>query len=266
MRIQYETEKRLAAKLNSASPNERLSLYGSVYDEFFRAVPINSQATVGQSRVKRQQSVSKELRALEPLLDGVESFLEIGCGDGALSLRVAERIPRVHAMDASPEPAGGRAMPANCRLLVSQGIDIPLAPGSVCLAYSNQWLEHLHPDDALTHLQMVATVLKRDGRYVCATPNRLSGPHDISGLFDDIATGLHLKEYTIAELRSLFRHAGFSGIELHAGGNGRYVRCPFVIGLICESLIAQLPLPYRRSVAGNLPFRSILGIRLVGIR
>ena len=76
------------------------------------------------------------------------------------------------------------------------------------LVFSNQLMEHLHPDDAEAELQSIFTALKPAGYYVCITPNRLTGPHDISRDFEESATGLHLKEYSTSELDSLFRRTG----------------------------------------------------------
>ena len=80
---------------------------------------------------------------------------------------------------------------------------------TINVVYSHQVIEHLHPDDAVTHLQEVYRVLSPGGAYICATPNRLNGPHDISKYFDREATGFHLKEYTTTELYGLFRQEGF---------------------------------------------------------
>jgi hypothetical protein len=64
------------------------------------------------------------------------------------------------------------------------------------VAYSYQLMEHLHPGDALEQLVNIYQALKRDSVYCCVTPNRISGPHDISVYFDTVAQGLHLKEYS----------------------------------------------------------------------
>ena len=41
------------------------------------------------------------------------------------------------------------------------------------------------------------------GVYICITPNRVSGPHDVSRGFDEVATGFHMHEYTGREIRPL---------------------------------------------------------------
>jgi hypothetical protein len=90
------------------------------------------------------------------------------------------------------------------------------------------------------------------------TPNRLSGPHDISARFDDVPRGFHLREYTTGELRSLFREAGFSRVAAFARLKrfGRAIPAPPVVAL--EVLLDRLP-PSRRRRAVLLPFiRNVL--------
>ena len=61
----------------------------------------------------------------------------------------------------------------NFELIISDGISIPVPAGSIDFAYSNQLMEHLHPDDAESQLENVFTALRPGGAYLCITPNRL---------------------------------------------------------------------------------------------
>ena len=97
----------------------------------------------------------------------------------------------------SPLPHGG----VKIHVVLSDGVSVEVPAASVTLAYSNQLMEHLHPDDALVQLRNIVRALAPGGLYV-RHPNRLTGPHDISMYFDRVATGFHLKEYTATESRS----------------------------------------------------------------
>jgi SAM-dependent methyltransferase len=130
----------------------------------------------------------------------------------------------------------------------------------VDVVYSNQLVEHLHPDDLVQQLGSVRSVLRPDGTYLCVTPNRLNGPHDISKYFDDEATGLHIKEYTNAELKALFLAAGFSDCCAYAGAEGRYLRLPVSLPIAIETILQRLPISIRKSIARRPPFTSLLGV------
>ncbi|MGH8576361.1 MAG: class I SAM-dependent methyltransferase, partial [Gammaproteobacteria bacterium] len=105
-------------------------------------------------------------------------------------------------------------------------------------------------------------VLRQNGIYLCVTPNRLNGPHDISKYFDDEATGLHIKEYTNAELQALFLAAGFSDCCAYAGVEGRYLRLPVSLPVAIETILQRLPISIRRSIARRQPFTALLGVRM----
>jgi predicted SAM-dependent methyltransferase len=137
----------------------------------------------------------------------------------------------------------------------------------VDIAYSNQLMEHLHPDDALEQLAGVFDALALGGRYVCVTPNRLTGPHDVSRYFDDTATCFHLREYTVTELSDLFAQVGFSKVRLYVGAKGLYSQVPATLLLAFERWLDGLPDERRRSVVRNAAVSLPLnGVRLVATK
>jgi SAM-dependent methyltransferase len=124
-------------------------------------------------------------------------------------------------------------------------------------------MEHLHPDDALLQLTNVYRALAPGGVYICLTPNRLTGPHDISCYFDTVATGFHLKEYTASELIPLFRHVGFRSVHQHFRKRRTYVQMPSVVTRSIESVVEHLGPGLRRRVPDSRLMRGLLEIRLV---
>jgi SAM-dependent methyltransferase len=151
-------------------------------------------------------------------------------------------------------------------LYISDGVSIPVAPESITFAFSNQLMEHLHPEDAVAQLRNVHKALAPGGKYFCITPSALSGPHDISRYFDDVATGFHLKEYTYHELRRLFDDVGFTKTQAMLSMRGRSVLVPVGICEFVESLVRALPSRWRRVVAGRLPLRLLLGVQILGTK
>jgi SAM-dependent methyltransferase len=258
----YRIEKELAQRLRRASRKERLNLYREVYEELFRRVPYHPLLTRKASAGERQRDIAGQLRQLQPFLHKDATFLEIGAGDCALSFAVADIVNRVYALDVSETITARDGCPSNFELILSDGINVAVPPSTVHVAYSNQLMEHLHPDDAFDQLQNIYRTLVPGGMYLCITPNRLSGPHDVSGFFDHTASGFHLKEYTVGELARIFRRVGLRKVRNALGKKGHYVRCwpwPFALS---EHLLELLPFGCRRWLAGYI----LPPIRLIGTK
>ncbi|MFH0786559.1 MAG: methyltransferase domain-containing protein [Pseudomonadota bacterium] len=262
----YLIERELADKLRQASREERSHLYASLYDELFRRVPHHPQLTQKADPKERKKQISDHLNFLGRFLAKETIFMEIGPGDCALSLEVSKRVKQVYAVDVSAEITKVGRYPENFQLLLSDGRAIPLNPDSVQVAYSYHLMEHLHPDDALEQLQNIYQVLSAGGIYICITPNRLNGPHDISMFFTRTAAGFHLKEYTHTDLIGLFRSVGFSKFKTYVRVKGFYFRFPLALIRGCEAILAILPYPLRKPLVQNGFFRIFLAVHLVGIK
>lgn len=262
LRAHYEIERELADRLRGSSRVEQFELYGLVYDELLRRVPDHPQLTRKADLAFQRRAVASRLRLLEPHVTRKSVFMEIGPGDCSLALEIASRARHVYAVDVSAEITKGLSLPANLELVICNGAGFTIPPATVDVAYSNQVLEHLHPDDAIDHIRSVRSALKPGGLYVCVTPNRLSGPHDISQYFDPVATGLHLKEYTARELIDIFAREGYRNVSVLAPVGGRQFSInPGVIRML-EPCLAGIPRSIRRSSF----FESLLGITILARR
>jgi SAM-dependent methyltransferase len=262
-------ERELADRLRSASRADRRKLYSQIYDELFRRIPHHPQLSIKEQ--PPEQATAKVLataRFLQSLAPSEIVFLEVGPGDCQLAMEMATKAQRVYAIDVSDEITRTDRTPENFRLVLSDGSSIPVPAESVDLAYSDQLMEHLHPEDAREQLRNIYRALKPGGQYFCVTPNRLSGPHDVSGYFDDLATGLHLQEYTIGELIALFRQSGFAKIRGYVGARGHYLRFPLVLQRAVEGILSMSALPsaWRRRLGWSAPVRLLLGIRLLAVK
>lgn len=266
IREHYEIEKELASRLRNAAKEARRSLYSALYDELFRRVPNHPQLAQKASPEEKNRAIAWQMKFLKRFLRLGGVFAEVGPGDCALALEAARHAKRVYAIDVSDEITKAAAFPENFELILSDGCAIPVPPGSVQLVYSNQLMEHLHPDDAFEQLENIRRALGPGGIYVCITPNRLAGPHDVSMYFDSVATGFHLKEYTIAEMKALLKRAGFSKVRTYIGAKGLFLRCPVLPLVLCEKILQLLPCTLRRRIAQSAPFRALLNGRFVGVK
>jgi SAM-dependent methyltransferase len=216
------------------------------------------------STSEKFEHVEAQLKFLKPILTSTSVFLEIGPGDCSLSHEAAKFSKHVYAIDVSDEITKSLEHPENFSLILSDGCSIPVPRNSVDVAYSNQLMEHLHPDDAFEQIENIYKALAPNGLYICITPNRLSGPHDISYEFDEVATGFHLKEYTVSELRTVFADAGFLKIFVFLVIRGRRIRIPVGIYVLVERILSWMPSSVRKPICHSEPLRKFFECVLIG--
>lgn len=260
-RAQYEFERRHRnAILNSRPGTERENAFTAAYSGLAKGI-------ADGSFVNREEDTSKKAkeksRLLLRLLKETDRCAEYGPGDGALALAIAPHVASLALVDVVPRPQG-LALPKNCSWHQENGVGIPSSLSRLDCIWSSHAIEHIHPDDLPAHLLSVRRALKARGVYVLWTPNHFNGPHDISRNFSETAEGLHLKEYTVHELRRLFLHAGYRKVTCYAGGKGVYIRVPSYLPLFTESVLAMLPRSISKKLARTLPVAAILGIILIG--
>jgi SAM-dependent methyltransferase len=269
VREHYLIERSLAERLRATPRAERAAAYATVYDELFRSIPHHPQLLArasGDFAARRRRSVEYQWRMVKRFLAPRSVFMEVGAGDCALSIRAAAVARQVYAVDVSEELTRRVALPANVELRLTRGAAVPAPSGAVHLAFSNQLMEHLHPEDALDQVREIQRSLAPGGVYICITPNRLNGPHDVSAHFDEQASGLHLREYSARELRALLREAGFREVRFYAGARGWYLRMPYAPLALAEGFLEALPRGPRRALGGCAPMRAFLGVRVAAVK
>ncbi len=117
--------------------------------------------------------------------------------------------------------------------------DRPATGGPWSLVYWNDVFEHIPPDEIGDWLARIHHMLAPGGQLLTITPNWHVRPSDVTVAFcppRTAAAGLHLKEYTLREVRELLRRAGFQSIVTPlAITRGRMVLCGSG-GLRCKCL------------------------------
>ncbi|PPT10426.1 hypothetical protein CKA32_001642 [Geitlerinema sp. FC II] len=265
----YKIEKELAQRLKNSAFQERQYLYTQLYNELYQQVTDHPQITRATSPDVQKWIVDRRMSLLKRFLTPETTYLELGPGDCSLSLEVAKQATQVYAVDVSKEITKNLQFPHNFEFIISDGRSVPVPENSVDVAYSHQLMEHLHPEDALDQLKNIYRALAPDGIYICITPNRLSGPHDISKYFDKVATGFHLKEYTLTELRSIFLQAGFRDVFWIKNKNKMFLKLHLnesmnMLLKTVETILEVSPYSLRKLVANTpLLFR---GMTVIGIK
>lgn len=255
LRQHYEVEKALADRLRrTTSREERVKLYESMYDTLFAAVPDHPRLTAARDNAFIERMNRGRLAIIAPYLRKDSRVLDIGAGDCAFSFVLARRARSVTGIDISDASATLDGAPENFRLLVYDGFHLPLEPGSIDLAFSDQLVEHLHVDDAEWHFKMIADVLAPGGHYVFRTPHHFTGPHDVSMYFTKgDPEGFHMKEWTYGELRTVLRRSGYGDLTAIWYAKGVAVRLPLWLMTAKENLLRPFPRGLRRTLS-KLPF------------
>jgi SAM-dependent methyltransferase len=210
-RRRYEFERRLADGLRATPRDGRPRAYAETYDTFYGFL----QETGDLHPETPRGDLTYSVAVLRSVLRGPCSVLEVASGTGHLALWLAARGHQVVATDVSEVPLAilrQRAAGTGVSVVKTSAVTLDV-PGEFDLIWSNDLLEHLHPEDAETHLRAAWTRLKPGGRYILVTPNRYGGPFDISAGYDPVARGLHLKEWTYRELEAALVAAGFRHIR-----------------------------------------------------
>lgn len=256
----YEVERALADRLRSSMKVERQSLYGQLYSELFARVSDHPQHLTND--VSNPERLGQQIKIISPYLSTSSTFVEIGCGDASLSFRVARNVAKSIGVDVT-DALVPMDKPENFRFLRTGGTTLDVDSSSVDLVYSNQLMEHLHPDDAEEQLMEIHRILKRGGRYICITPNFVTGPHDISKYFDEFPTGFHMREYGYASLKTIFSNSGFRNLRGVVIVRGRPVPIPYRILQAAESGFSRLPNRLRVRAAQKQIIRTVFGINAI---
>ncbi|MES2620761.1 MAG: class I SAM-dependent methyltransferase [Bacteroidota bacterium] len=262
----YRVEVEQADKLRQATAAERKPLYSFVYQEYFQKLPFHPQLTIKQNQSAKQGRVDYQLQQILPFIKGKQRFMEIGAGDCSLSIAASNYCREIVALEVSKEVAENSNLPENVKLILFDGFNIPLEDSSVDVAYSNQLMEHLHPDDAAEQLKSIYRVLQKGGAYICITPNRISGPHDISRFFIDKPVGFHLKEYSAGDLRSLFMQVGFQQVIAYTILKGRKVELPFFLVKMIEQMAEGMSEKAKEKFLNFRPVQIIFNAVIAAIK
>jgi hypothetical protein len=116
-----------------------------------------------------QPRTEREFAFLERRFTPRTVFMEIGGADCALALRAAGYVERAYAVDVCGRFLHSVLVPCNVRIVLCNGVRIPVPEASVDIAFSGGFIDHLHPDDGVEHLDSVRRSLACGGEYICAT-------------------------------------------------------------------------------------------------
>jgi len=102
-------------------------------------------------------------------------FMEIGAAGYELALRAAGFVERVYSIDVSGQLLRNALVPCNLRMVLCDGVHIPVPAASIDLAWGGDFLDRLRPGEAREHLAAVQRGPAAGGEYLCTSsdPGRL---------------------------------------------------------------------------------------------
>jgi SAM-dependent methyltransferase len=251
LRHHYEVERELAEHLRKSTREQRTTLFGELYNELFRRVPDHPRLTRLESSEQKRRNVAAQMRLLSEWLNPDTSLIEFAPGNCWLSFEAAKTAGRVIAVDISDQRDATQLVPKNFQHVCYDGTQLDLPPSCADVAFSYQFLEHLHPDDVGPHFELVHRLLKPGGVYVFDTPHRYSGPHDISRYFSDTLDCFHFQEWTHREMRKLLASHGFKPSWVFRFGKTQHGIVNFMTDF-AELCARPFPHRLRRSLFGRL--------------
>ncbi|MFQ5793169.1 MAG: class I SAM-dependent methyltransferase [Acidobacteriota bacterium] len=252
----YEVEKAIREKLWCASLEQRKAIYPTMYDELFENVPDHPRLQRRKSEASTSAANRFKFNVIRSFVDKSTVFAEFAPGDCRFSEYVCEHAAFVYGIDISDQRDKGTPLPNNFELLVYDGYHLALEDGSIDVVFSDQLIEHLHPEDAELHFKLVRRLLRAGGVYIFRTPHNYVGPSDVSGYFSDKAEGFHLKEWTYGEIASLLKNLGYSSCSGHCAVKGMPIRIPLFCITPVERILGKFPKRLRRLVS-RLILRSV---------
>jgi SAM-dependent methyltransferase len=210
-RQQFELERALRQEILESPRELRTSVFASAYEKLFAAFPDHTVFDASPEERRRRGRLSAGLIA--PLLPKSGArILEVGCGRGdtlaalqALGYDCVGVEPSIHMMDICA------ASGVEVRFGTADSLDFP--DDYFDAVFCQEVIEHLHPEDVPCFFVEAHRVLRHGGVLSIETPNRTTGPQDISRGFTAVAEGLHLKEWTVSELLDQFKAAGFRNVR-----------------------------------------------------
>lgn len=249
LRKHYETEKEIAQRLKRADRKTRKKIYISMYDELFEKIPDHSRLKRRESDKKSKQAVKYNLNFIKKHLKSTGHYLEFAPGDGKLAFEVARKAEKVTAVDISDQLPQNAIIPRNMQLVIYDGYTLDLLPECADLVFSNQLIEHFHPEDTEAHFRLVHRLLKPNCGYAFKTPHRFSGPWDISRYFSNTPEGFHLKEWTYIELIDLLKNVGFNKVETYYYLKLVFFRFPILYFTAVEKFFSIFPKSIRQVIS-----------------
>jgi len=197
-------EGQLTDELLASPKYERPETFSRAYTELYAKLPWLKTAGT-------QSGAENWIKLMRP----GSTVFEIGSGSGY----IINALARAGFKCVGTDIASGRVEVARQKNGVTwentDGVHLTqfTEAGAYDYVLSNQVVEHLHPDDIVTHFTEARKLLKPGGEYLMITPYAPLGPKDVSLVFGlKRPVFMHLREYYLNELIEIAKEAEFKEV------------------------------------------------------
>jgi len=254
---QFQLERILRKRILLSSKEDRAAIVEQAYKELFERFTDHSVFLATQEEAKRKGRLGSGL--IIPLSKRGSNVLEVGCGRGDVLKALAERDRICTGIEIS-EHMLKLCNKLDIKVVQGDADSLCFPTGSFDVVFSQEVLEHLHPEDVPMHFAEAFRVLRPNGILAVETPNRRTGPQDISRGFTRVAEGLHLKEWTVRELIQMFQKAGFvkvrgllapQFIARRSEAVHWFTRVPAIVKYFQDLILVLIPTLSMRTIVGK---------------
>lgn len=186
-----------------------------LYDEFYSTLlPLYGRLAQDS---KAPNPKEKYVKLFAPEITNA-SIVDFGCGEGLMLKSINERLPTksLTGIDVFiPEN-----LKSHPKIGFLEANIVEYEPDQKFdIAFSDNVLEHLVPEDAKTHLSNIYKSLNTSGKLIIIMPNRNFSPWDITRIKDftqsgkTAAQGGHVNESTHKEMTDVLRGIGFQEFQ-----------------------------------------------------
>ena len=210
-RAQFKLEQSLRQEILRSSKKNRAQVTAATYHRLFSQFPDHSVFDPTVEERERRGRLAAGM--IEPLIPKGGRVLEVGCGKGDTLRSLRQHGCACVGVEPSAHMLSISSDVQDAAVLFGTADRLEFPSSSFNVVFCQEVLEHLHPEDVPSFFGEAFRVLKPGGILSVETPNRRTGPQDISRGFVRVAQGLHLKEWTVLELLQQFRAAGFKSVK-----------------------------------------------------
>jgi hypothetical protein len=126
-----------------------------MYDELFSKVPDHIRLKTRDSNMLSSKAIEGKYAIVKKFINASDTFAEFAPGDCRFSFAISKLVKFVYGIDISDQRNLSDTIPENFKLIIYDGYNLnEIEDESVDFVFSDQLIEHLHPEDTELHFKL----------------------------------------------------------------------------------------------------------------